>query len=125
MIGDLESRMARIETKVDGLSNLLTVYKESHAGHHHLQDVALEKALAVLETRLHNLNELRQEYTEHRSSFVTEAVAQERNQRLLDRLSEVQSFQDNLQGKIWALNVVFGVAITILNLILGYVMKKG
>lgn len=112
----LEGRISAMETQD-------AAQWESHRREHVLLKEAIDVAYSVLNGRLEGMNEFRGQINAERGDYVVKTVYEERHDRMTERLSELEKYKSNMDGKLWMLGTGLMAVTILLNLLLRWLIK--
>lgn len=96
---------------------------EAHRREHTLLKEALDVAHGVMNGRLEGMNEFRSQINSERGNYVAKVVYEERHERLIERLGELEKYKSNMDGKLWMLGTGLMATTILLNLLLRWLIK--
>ncbi len=71
-----------------------------------LQSDALGLAREAIEHRLEGMNELREQITSERGSYVSRVEYEAKHDTLVNRVNELEKARSNVEGRMWALGSI-------------------
>ena len=114
--------MAKCELKYERA--LREQWEKSHEHVHKLEHEALNLALAELNRRLDEMNELRRQIDSERGRYPTRDYLDSVTSSIDTRLKLLENKGSNLDGRFWAMGAVVGAIVIAVNVIMHFVGGK-
>ncbi len=103
-------------------------WQKAHQHVHEMEQAAITEAKRIIDVRLGDMNELRDQIDSERGRYVTRELYDEQHAVLRDqfdiRLKLLETAKSNMDGRLWMMGAGISAGVVFLNLVLYYFRGK-